>query len=284
MKIVSAIYNLKQLNKCLEYIDGAILNNKDTSLIYEDLDLDKAILLCKNNNVLPIIAINKMLYPEDLDFIKDFMNKYKDSLFLATDIAVYMLALELNIVNRVIFDPQTMITNQLDLNEYSTLGFDAVSMSLEIPISDLNDSINNQNASVFYQIFGHRLMFYSKRRLVSLYEEKANISASRDHLYLRESTREDYIPTIENNNGTMMYRPYLISLMDNFDIIKNLKYGYLESLYLDDNLFLEVLKIYKQLNVGAVSLDKAKSEINKLGLNIQDGFTYQDSVYQKELF
>lgn len=284
MKIVSGIYNLKQLNKCINYIDGAILNNKDTSLIYEDLDLDKAILLCKNNNVLPIIAINKMLYPNDLEFIKEFMNKYKDNLFLATDIAVYMIALELNIVDRVIFDPQTMITNQLDLNEYSSLGFDAVAMSLEIPLKDVSESIDNQMANVFYQIFGHRLMFYSKRKLISLYEEKANIKASRDNLYLRESTREDYIPTIENSNGTMMYRPYLISLIDNFEIIKKFKYGYLESLYLDDSVFLEVLKIYKSLNDGNIDLESAKNEINKLGLNIQDGFTYQDSVYQKELF
>lgn len=284
MKLVSAIYNLKQLNKCLEYIDGAILNNKDTSLIYEDLDLDKAILLCKNNNVLPIISINKMLYPDDLNFIKQFMNKYKDNLFLATDIAVYMIALELNIVDRIIFDPQTMVTNQLDLKEYSNLGFDAVAMSLEIPITDVYTSIKNQNTSVFYQVFGHRLMFYSKRKLISLYEEKADIKASRDHLYLRESTREDYIPTIENKNGTMMYRPYLISLINNFEIIKEFKYAYLESLYLDDNLYISVLKIYKELNDGIISLDTAINEINKLGLNIQDGFTYQDSVYQKELF
>jgi len=284
MKLVSAIYNLKQLNKCLEYIDGAILNNKDTSLIYEDLDLDKAILLCKNNNVLPIISINKMLYPDDLNFIKQFMNKYKDNLFLATDIAVYMIALELDIVDRIIFDPQTMVTNQLDLKEYSNLGFDAVAMSLEIPITDVHTSIKNQNASVFYQVFGHRLMFYSKRKLISLYEEKADIKASRDHLYLRESTREDYIPTIENKNGTMMYRPYLISLINNFEIIKEFKYAYLESLYLDDNLYISVLKIYKELNDSIITLDTAINEINKLGLNIQDGFTYQDSVYQKELF
>lgn len=284
MRITTSVYNLKQLNKFIEYIDAAILNNKDTSLIYEDLDLDKAILLCKNNNVLPIIAINKMLYPNDLKFIEGFMSKYKDNLFLATDIAVYMIAKKIGIVDRVIFDPQTMITNHLDLNEYNDLGFDAVAMSLEIPLSDVNASIEENKNNLFYQIFGHRLMFYSKRKLISLYEEKANIKASRSNLYLKESTRSDYIPTIENLNGTMMYRHYLISLLDNYEIIKKFKYGYLEPLYISDDIFIKVLEIYKQLNDSLISIVDAKIEINKLGLNIQDGFTYQDSVYQKELF
>jgi len=284
MRITTSVYNLKQLNKFIEYIDAAILNNKDTSLIYEDLDLDKAILLCKNNNILPIIAINKMLYPNDLKFIEGFMSKYKDNLFLATDIAVYMIAKKIGIVDRVIFDPQTMITNHLDLNEYNDLGFDAVAMSLEIPLSDVNASIEENKNNLFYQIFGHRLMFYSKRKLISLYEEKANIKASRSNLYLKESTRSDYIPIIENLNGTMIYRHYLISLLDNYEIIKKFKYGYLEPLYLSDDIFIKVLEIYKQLNDSLISIVAAKIEINKLGLNIQDGFTYQDSVYQKELF
>jgi len=101
---------------------------------------------------------------------------------------------------------------------------------------------------------------------------------------LKESTRSDYIPIIENLNGTMMYRHYLISLLDNYEIIKKFKYGYLEPLYLSDDIFIKVLEIYKQLNDSLISIVAAKIEINKLGLNIQDGFTYQDSVYQKELF
>lgn len=284
MKIVSAVYNLKQLNKFIKYIDGAILNNEYTSLIYEDLDLNKAIQLCKSNNVIPIISINKMIYPNDLDMIENIMSTYNDTLFLATDIAVYIIAKKLNIIDRVIFDPQTMITNKLDLNIYLELGFNAVSMSLEIPLENVYDSISKHKECLFYQVFGYRLMFYSKRKLISLYEQKANINASRNHLYLRESTRDDFIPTIENSNGTMMFRAYLISLFNNYEIVKNFKYGYLEPLYLDESIFIEVLKLYKNLNDNIIDLEKFNCELNKLNLNIKDGFTYQDSIYQKELF
>lgn len=283
MKITCSIYTLKQLNKFAKYIDCAVLNTKKYSLVYEDLDLDKAILFCENNNILPIIAVNKLLHPSDLVSVNEVFEKYisKNILFLVTDLGAIQIAKRLNIINRIIYDPQTMITNKLDLEEYSKIGCDSLSMSLEIPLTDVNNSINDN--SIFYQIFGHRIMFYSNRKLVSLYEEKANIKVSNNHLYLKEATRDDYLPIIENENGTMIYRPYCISLLKEKDIISKFKYGYMESLYLDDDIFLKVLIEYKNA-ISKNNIDESIANINNLGLNIEEGFTYKDSIYQKELF
>lgn len=283
MKITCSIYTLKQLNKFAKYIDCAVLNTKKYSLVYEDLDLDKAILFCENNNILPIIAVNKLLHPSDLVSVNEVFLKYisKNILFLVTDLGAIQIAKRLNIINRIIYDPQTMITNKLDLEEYSKIGCDSLSMSLEIPLNDVNNSINDN--SIFYQIFGHRIMFYSNRKLVSLYEEKANIKVSNNHLYLKEATRDDYLPIIENENGTMIYRPYCISLLKEKDIISKFKYGYMESLYLDDDIFLKVLIEYKNA-ISKNNIDESIVNINNLGLNIEEGFTYKDSIYQKELF
>ena len=52
MKITCSIYTLKQLNKFAKYIDCAVLNTKKYSLVYEDLDLDKAILFIPDNAIL----------------------------------------------------------------------------------------------------------------------------------------------------------------------------------------------------------------------------------------
>ncbi len=283
MKLCASIYNLKNLNKLINVIDCAILNSKEYSLIYDDLDLQVAYNLCLNNNIMPIIAVNKMLYEDDLDKIDDLFNKYKNAYFLATDLAVYKIALKYNMVNKVIYDPETMITNYLDLNEYYSFGFNACSMSLEIPINDVIDSIKKTNAKVFMQIFGHRRMFYSKRHLLSLYEKKANIKIKTNNLYIKEINRNEFFPIIENNNGTTIYRDYLISYIDNINDL-NLEYGYLESLYLDDNKFVNVCKIYKDYLENVISLENAKNKINELFFNIKDGFKYQDSIYQKELF
>ena len=284
MRIVSSIYNLKQLNKFIGYIDSALLMTQ-YSLIYEDdFDLDKAISLCLNNNVEPILAINKIMHPNDINEISIFIDKYKDKniLFYASDLGVANIAIKKGIINKFIFNPETMITNYLDLDIYQSYGFKALAMSLEIPINDVKDSYLKTNANMIYQIFGHRLMFYSKRKLISLYEKKNNDSYIKNEMYLREVTRNDYLPVIENKNGTFIYRSYLISLLDNLDKLEFLEYGYLESLYLDDAIYLKVLKIYHSYLNNEISKDKAINLLNELKLNIEDGFTYKDSVYQKE--
>lgn len=285
MKLTVSIYTLKQLKQRLPYMECAILHHKDISLYYEDLDLDIAIKECLESYVSPILAIDKMLYPSTIDSIKSILSKYKkEALFLVTDIGVYSLAKEMDCLNRIIYDPQTMITNAFDLKEFSSLGFDSIGMSLEIPLEDVMESIRRTRASLFYQIFGHRLMFYSKRKLITLYETQAKISTSKKGLFLKESTREELLPIIENENGTIIYRSYLISLFNYIEQLEVLKYGYLESLYLEDTCFLEVLKIFYDVKNNVISKEEGKNRLGHLELDIKEGFTYQDSIYQKELF
>lgn len=283
MKLAVSIYTIQQLNMWIEHLDCAILNHESISLIYQDLDLEEAIRICNVKKVQPILAINKIIYANDLKMIQDILLKYKEYTFLITDIAVFSIAKKYNLENHLIFDPQTMITNYKDLEAYAQLGFDAVSMSLEIPYADVLESIEKTKANVFYQIFGHRLMFYSKRKLISLYKEKAQIEVNSSNLYLKEEKRNEFLPIVENKNGTMMYRSYLISIAQS-SIDSKFKYGYIESLYIKDDVFAKALKLFSQLNQKKIGLNQFQAKINELGFDIQDGFTYQDSVYQKELF
>lgn len=283
MQTIASVYNLKQLNKWVDYLDGAILNFKAFSLIYDELDIDKAIMILKNKNKGIILAINKMIYPNETEALEQFILKYKDdAIFLVTDLACVYIAKKYNILDKIIYDPQTMITNYLDLQAFNSYNFKAIGMSLEIPFNDVCHSQELVNAPLFYQVFGYRLMFYSKRKLLTLYEQKANIKAHSHNLFIKESTRNDYFPIIENKNGTMIYRGYLINLLN--QDLKNINYQYLESLYIDDIVFGKILKLFFNLKNKEISLDEFNSNLNDLNLNIEDGFTYKDSVYQKELF
>ena len=88
---------MEELNKLNNLIDGAILNTKKYSLIYEDLNLDLAYDFCLNNNILPIISLNKMFYPNELDDIKNIFIKYDKALFLITDLGLYHIAKGINL-------------------------------------------------------------------------------------------------------------------------------------------------------------------------------------------
>ena len=153
LKLVSAIYNISQLNSYKNYIDCALLMVKDYSLVYEDLILDEAIDICLSNKIMPIISINKILKPNDIANVNLLLDKYKDNdsiYFYITDLGCLRLGMKKSIVNKMIYNPETMITNTLDLVEYSSFGFDAVAMSHEITLEDFIKSYNETKADLFY--------------------------------------------------------------------------------------------------------------------------------------
>ena len=95
--------------------------------------------------------------------------------------------------------------------------------------------------------------------------------------------RKDKYPLLETNLGTYIYRSYQLSLIKHIKEL-NLKYAYFESRFIEFDTYLKVLKIYNKYLNDEINLDEAVNYISTLELNIEDGFTYKDSVYQKEEF
>lgn len=283
MRLITSIYQNEQLKNLAPYLDYALLESKEASLNYKDLDLNWAIKYCKDNGIKIILSMDKIYQPSTILFADEFLEKYKDIIdyFYVTDLGVCNLAIKKNIENKIIFDPKTMITNSLDFLVYASYNFHALGISSEIKVSDVIKIQNKTNKNSFYQVFGERLMFYSKRHLISLYSLKNNGNYPKEDVLFKEATRNDYFPGVENINGTLMYRSYLISMLKELKNLENITYGFLESYTVSDTIMQEVLKIYKAALDGK-ELDSLLKEMDKLNLHIEDGFTYKDSVYQKE--
>lgn len=284
MNFVASIYDNTQIEK---------LNNLVTHVLIPvpsfqsstGVDVIEAINLCESINIKPILKLDSMIHEYMLDDFKEVILKYKDSnvLFYITDLGAAKILIDLGLVNRTIFNPHTLITNHLDAKIYSDFGFDAVSMSLEITVNDVIKTLDKTNVDLFYLVFGHQLMFHSKRMLVSLYEEKENLNIKRNNMYLIEEKRNDKYPLLETNLGTYIYRSYQLSLIKHIKEL-NLKYAYFESRFINFDTYVEVLRIYNRYMNNEINIDEALSLISSLDLNIEDGFTYKDSVYQKEEF
>ncbi|MBR6071342.1 MAG: U32 family peptidase [Acholeplasmatales bacterium] len=284
MNLVTSIYTLDDLKLLGDKLDYALIHIPYLSINYKNIDIKEALDYCKDNGIKPVLSLNRIFHPKDLESVSSLIADYKnyDILFYIADLGALNLFLKNGLINKVIYNPETMITNYLDMNEYYSLGLNSVGVSSEITINDLK-KICEINNNVFYQVFGKRLMFYSRRKLISLYGDKNNDSYPKNNVYLRESTRKDYFPIVENENGTLIYRSYNISLlpfMDNLDI----KYAYIESFDINMDLFKNINDIYYDFIHNNIDLSMAKIKLNELDLNIEDGFIYKDSVYQKEEF
>ena len=284
MKLVTSVYTLDQIEYLKESIDYALVAVPHMSVNYQDIDIDKAISLLKSYNKGIILNLNRIMHPNDLANVKSLMEKYKneDLLFYVSDLGAVSIAKKLEIANRVIYNPETMITNYLDLNEYYSLGVNACGISSEITLKDVKLMNEKTDAKIFYQVFGRRLMFYSRRHLVSLYETKNNDKYPKDNLYLREATRKDFLPIIENDECTTIYRSYSISLLNKLKDISFIEYAYIESLYQDMDKFKKVNECFYNVIVKNESIEDQLKVFDSLEINTEDGFFNKDSVYQKE--
>jgi len=284
MNLITSIYTLDELELLKNNLDYALIHIPGLSLNYKEINVKEALDFCYDNKIKPVLSLNRIFHPKDLEDVSDVINEYKDYdlLFYIADLGALNLFLKAGIINKVIYNPETMITNYLDMNEYYSLGVNSIGVSSEITLNDLM-KISEVNNNIFYQVFGKRLMFYSRRHLISLYGEKSNNNYPKENVYLRESTREDYFPIVENDNGTLIYRSYNISMMPYMDEL-NIKFAYLESFDMDIDLFKKVNRIFYDVVNKNIDLMYAKIKLNELELDIDDGFIYKDSVYQKEEF
>ena len=282
MNLVTSIYKIEDINLLKDYLDYALINVPKYSINYKDIDVDKAIKLCDENNIKVILSINRIMHPGDLNNVEELINKYKnnDILFYIADLGVLNILKKYDLLNKTIYNPETMITNYLDLKLYNDMVL-ACGVSNEITLEDLKNMYDKTNSNIFYQGFGLRLMFYSRRKLISLYGNKNNTTYPKENVYLREITRTDYMPIIENEENTLIYRPYYISLLDKLNELKFVKFLYIESFNIDMDLFKDINRIFYE-SVKNDKLLYVLPEFNSLKLNIEDGFIYKDSVYQKE--
>lgn len=284
MNIVASVYNISEIEK-LNNLATFVLIPVEGFQSSEGLDVIEAIKLCESYNIKPILKLDAMIHEYMLDSFKETIIKYMNYqvLFYITDLGAAKILIDLGLVDRTIFNPYTLITNHLDAKVYNDLGFNAISMSLEITVNDVIKTINCGINNLFYQVFGHHLMFHSKRMLVSLYEKKENLTIKKDNMHLIEEKRSDKYPLLENKLGTYIYRSYQVSLIKHIKEL-DLKYAYFESRFIEFDTYINVLNVYNDYLKDKITLDEAINKLSSLDLHIEDGFTYKDSVYQKEEF
>ena len=122
MKLLTSIYEIEDIKNLMNSIDYALINVPHYSINYKDIDIDLAIDLLNKNNKGIVLSINKIMHPNDIKNIDEFIYKYKDYnlLFYIADFGLINIFMKYNIVSKAIYNPETMITNYLDLNEYYT--------------------------------------------------------------------------------------------------------------------------------------------------------------------
>lgn len=228
------------------------------------------------------LLLNALIHEHELNRFKKEIDKLikLPINFIVQDIgALHYLENKIS-SNRIIYYPYTLICQQDELMAYAINSNATIGVSNEITLSDTYQTLKSNRG--FLTIFGYIPMYQSYRKLLSLYEEYRAINLNNKNLLLKEDTRNEFYHISENKNGTVIFRPYVLSYLENISYVMHAKYVYLDQLFIKNAIFKKIVKISNDVLNNRISEDDVKYKLRQLPLHFEDGFKYQDSIYKEK--
>ncbi|ERJ13718.1 peptidase U32 family protein [Haloplasma contractile] len=295
-----------ELIKSLKAADAFLVGEKGFSLrmpFYVSRDEIKEIIThCNQSNQKIYIALNAIFHEPDLDPVRDYLLFLKDHHIdgiVFGDLAVYSLAKEIGITNKLIYDPEKYITNYKTAQFFKDQGIKRVFISKEITLENINLIAKETDIETEILVHGSYNMFHSKRKLVETYfkyiENEALYEAHKDSpMYLIEEIRDELYPIVQDDQGTHVYTAKDMCGIEHLDTltqngIRSLK---IDGIFKTDEQLATITAIYRKALDDLVA-DKKQYEDHKSwylkqlnqieGIrNFDSGFFFKKTIYKNK--
>ena len=228
MKYLTTLVNLEQLNNSSSYY---IAGNKKYSVklpAYFGVDI-----VDKYNDL--YISVNKIFHNFELEDLTNYLTYLKTKKIRGiffSDFAVYSICEKLGMLDLLIYDPNTLVTNYKEL-EFFENKIKGVVISPFISLEELKE-FKSDKLELFFLGNGRINLFYSKRKLVTNYliYHEIKDELDKNNLLLKEELRDNtYFPIIEDENGTYVYSPFIFSCLDLENELSNIDYLIIDLVY-----------------------------------------------------
>lgn len=225
---------------------------------FSNKQIEGLTLKCNEKGKKVYLLVNKMIFEEELTDLKlhlEWIKKLDITGIFFSDMAVYMLAKELNMESKLIYSPGMTIVNSEDVKEYTDLNIMGLELANELTLDEKIEIANNNPNKVGVVISGYLLMSYSKRKVLTNYfnyiEKDKNLDNNFD-LRLKERTREGLMPIYEDRHGSYIYSEYVFH---SFNYLKQLlsapfKYFRIDGIFLSKEVIEDILHVYEAMILG----------------------------------
>jgi len=240
----------------------------------------------KQTNTEMLILVNRFFTEEELPKLRQHLTHLKeqdvDGIIFSDD-ALLAYAKELGMEHLLIYQPDTLLTNHMDIDFYLHQGIKRAVLSKEITIEEIQSIANKSDPSRLELIIhGRLLMMHSKRKLLSNYMEftKQNRSLTNEKdLYIVEDTRNDRMPILEDEHGTHIFSGFVQCAFKEIERLKHLKINALriDGIFQNSAYFTNIIRLYHQCIQGAITGEQAEIMFQELYPHepISSGFYYQ---------
>ena len=228
MKYLTTLVDLEQLNNCSTYYIAG--NQKFSCKLPAYFDVE---IVDKYDNL--YISINKIFHNSELEDLRNYLKYLKSKKIRGiffSDFAVYNISEELGMLDLLIYDPNTLVTNYMEL-EFFEGKIKGVVISPFISLEELKQ-FKSDKLELYFLGNGRINLFYSKRKLVTNYCKYHDLESDfiKNDLVLKEELRDNtYYPIVEDKNGTFVYSPYIFSCLDLENELTNIDYLIIDLVY-----------------------------------------------------
>ena len=194
-------------------IKRVIIGVKNLSIYNFELDIDE---ILKIKNISVVIAINKMIHNNDLDYVREVLSEVKDKdiSIMFQDMGVFNIIRELNLKNDLIIYGEHLNLSVGSNTFYKNMGVGNTYISSDITYKEINEIKEKTNMNIYYTVYGYLPIFYSRRNLLTNYFKYINKDKEDDTYYIFDKDNKYMIK--EKDYGTIIYSP-LVNLINEVD-------------------------------------------------------------------
>jgi U32 family peptidase len=290
MKKLVTLFKIESIPMLSPWVDGFILgqNGVSTRLTrsFSTEEIIEASKQMKTLNKGCFVIMNRILHDSDANRYETFIEAVESDAitgYIVGDIGVLSIGKSLGIAHKMIYNPETLITNVFDAHFYNSLGIQGVYLAKEITLEDIETIGKNRPYQLFAYGHGYLNMFYSKRQLIEAYFENKHqnndFHEARNLSVVEEKRPEFRYPILEDEAGTHVFRNHVFSSLNHLKTLaQSIDYLVMDTVFHDDNYALDVLKVYS--DVANLADTKVIELQNKYHEVWDEGFFFKKTVYK----
>ena len=239
--------------------------------------LKQAKSFCKKNQKKLYVLVNKIFTDQELCRVQNYLSYLKDlqvdGIFFC-DFAIYVMAQELQIESLLIFYHETFLRSASDLLTYHQLGIPKCVFSKDATLKDICSLPLKYQSCAGIKAFGYVPIYYSKRKILSHFFHFHSLQKNdfaQKNLYLKEKSREEWYPIIENDSGTFIFYPQPLSYLSSIaQLKKHLSFIIFDGIFENIDFLSHWIEIYKNVLEKEMPIPKEDLTIFSTGFLLKE--------------
>lgn len=286
MKLIVTASNDTIFSLLDKAIDGIILPIKNHAMRFGETfdlnDLASYIKQAHQKNKQLFVAVNAIYHEDKLDDLAETMMTLStlaiDGIYFA-DLAVYEFAQSYGLKDKLIYYPETYVTNYQDMAFWASEQIKSAVLSREMTLEDIEAISKNSPLSVSIIGHGYLNMFHSKRRLIKTFfdytKHKQKTDLTNQTYKIIEEIRDEAYPIYQDQFGTHIFREKPLASIRVFESLTPYVDNFIiDTQFYQNDVIYDIIDDYVALKAGH-SIDASKYDDH------DDGFYYKKTVYKQ---